>query len=120
MIINCQKLAIKRRKKKMFFVKKEEKEEEEGNKSTRETRSSARAKWVLQNLHLYDLPSNSTTNSLPISSSSSLLLFTIYPPLQIAKPVNFLERGRERDNENGNGLALASGEQCTATYAFAW
>jgi hypothetical protein len=106
----------------MFFVKKEEKEEEEGNKSTRETRSSARAKWVLQNLHLYDLPSNSTTNSLPISSSSSssLLLFTIYPPLQIAKPVNFLERGRERDNENGNGLALASGEQCTATYAFAW
>jgi hypothetical protein len=62
-------------------------------------------------LHLYDLPSNSTTNSLPISPSSCFFffLFTCYPTSANCKTE------RERDKENG----LAP-ECCAVPHAFAW
>lgn len=57
----------KKRRKKHIISKTHTNKLKYRKKSTLETRSSARAKLVLQNLQRYALPSSSTTNILPIS-----------------------------------------------------
>lgn len=57
----------KKRRKKHIISKTHTNKLKYWKESTLETRSSARAKLVLQNLQRYALPSSSTTNILPIS-----------------------------------------------------